>query len=223
MLTAVIPVKGKSSRLPGKNTLPFNGENLLSHKIRNLKNTSGVDRIVVSSDSIEMLGIAEAAGVDAILRPSCFADESRPFADFVRYVASIVDDGHILWACVTSPLITTDLFNKVLPAYYQGLDEGFDSLITVHSFRHYLLDESGPLNFKIGAEHVNSQNLPDWHLFTNGAVVAPKNVYLHLGSNWGHRPLRFTVSQMESVDIDTYADYIAAKAFWTETSGNGSK
>jgi CMP-N-acetylneuraminic acid synthetase len=221
MLTAVIPVKGTSSRLPGKNTLPFNGETLLSHKIRNLKNTPGVDRIVVSSDSKEMLGIAESVGVEAILRPSFFADESRPFAEFVRYVASIVDDGDILWACVTSPLITAGLFSKVIPAYYEALDDGFDSLITVYPFQHYLLDETGPLNFKIGTEHVNSQNLPSWSLFTNGAVVAPKSIYLNLGSNWGPRPLRFEVSQMEAIDIDTHADYVAAKAFWAEISGEG--
>lgn len=36
-ITAVIPVKGDSSRLKNKNILPFAESNLLIHKIRQLK------------------------------------------------------------------------------------------------------------------------------------------------------------------------------------------
>ena len=53
--TAVIPVKKNSSRLPGKNLLPFGDENLLSRKIRQVKKSKIADRIIVSSDSLEML------------------------------------------------------------------------------------------------------------------------------------------------------------------------
>lgn len=36
-ITAVVPVKANSSRLPGKNTLPFGNSNLLVNKIEQLK------------------------------------------------------------------------------------------------------------------------------------------------------------------------------------------
>ena len=36
-ITAIIPVKGNSTRLPNKNILPFADTNLLVHKIRQLK------------------------------------------------------------------------------------------------------------------------------------------------------------------------------------------
>lgn len=36
-ITAIVPVKGNSSRLPNKNILPFGDSNLLLHKIEQLK------------------------------------------------------------------------------------------------------------------------------------------------------------------------------------------
>ena len=76
-ITAVIPVKQHSSRLPGKNILPFGNSNLLLHKIEQLKQVKGLTDIIVSSDSDEMLGMAEKAGVIALKRPIEYANESE--------------------------------------------------------------------------------------------------------------------------------------------------
>ena len=78
-ITAVIPVKGNSTRLPNKNILPFAGTNLLEHKINQLKAVKGINEIICSSDSDEMLAIADKCGIKAIKRPKQFADESVPF------------------------------------------------------------------------------------------------------------------------------------------------
>ena len=51
-ITAIIPVKGNSTRLPNKNILPFADSNLLIHKIRQLKQVEGITEIIVSSDSL---------------------------------------------------------------------------------------------------------------------------------------------------------------------------
>ena len=40
-ITAVVPVKGNSTRLPNKNILPFGDSNLLQHKIEQLKQVKG--------------------------------------------------------------------------------------------------------------------------------------------------------------------------------------
>ena len=69
-ITAIIPVKGNSTRLPNKNILPFAESNLLIHKIRQLKQVEEITDIIVSSDSDEMLAMGEAEGVTAIKRPT---------------------------------------------------------------------------------------------------------------------------------------------------------
>ena len=68
-ITAIVPVKGNSTRLPNKNILPFGDSNLLLHKLDQLKQVKEITDIVVSSDSDEMLEMAEKAGVTAMKRP----------------------------------------------------------------------------------------------------------------------------------------------------------
>ena len=93
MITAVIPVKASSSRLPGKNIKPFGSENLLTRKIRQVKSSKIADRIIVSSDSEEMLQIAADMGVEPIKRPIEFANESKPFSEFLIYfgIAEVIE------------------------------------------------------------------------------------------------------------------------------------
>ena len=103
-ITAVVPVKGNSSRLPNKNILPFGESNLLQHKIEQLKQVKGLHEIIVSSDSDEMLAIGEKCGVKAIKRPIEYANESVPFGMFLEYLCDTIEGEHLLYACATSPL-----------------------------------------------------------------------------------------------------------------------
>ena len=88
-----------------------------------------------------------------------------------------------------------------------------DSLITVYKFKHYMMDENGPLNYKLGTAHLNSQDLPALDLFTNGILMAP----ISSVKKWHYGPnaYRYEVNQKASIDIDTKCDYLAALS-WLE-------
>lgn len=211
-ITAIIPVKANSVRLPGKNILPFANSNLLIHKIRQLKQVRGINDIVVSSDSKEMLDMAIKEDVTAIERPLKYANESVPFGMFLEYLTEILPNEHVLWACATSPLVEPYLYNKAIEIYFKKLDEGFDSLITVLPCRSFYMDEVGPLNYKTGLEHKNSEYLQPIYHFTNGINLAPKKKIAEWHYNYGPNPFRLEVNKREAIDIDDEYDYICAKA-----------
>ena len=215
-ISAVIPVKGNSSRLRNKNILPFSDSDLLTHKILTLKKLEFLHEIIVSSDSDEMLEIASNAGARAIKRPSQFADESRPFSEFLDYICSIISGDHLLWACVTSPLISIERYLEALKIYDELIPSKFDSLITLYEFKHYLFNSYGPENFSTGLNHLNSQDLKPLYLFTNGIVISPKENVLLWKYNYGPNPYRLMLGQIESVDIDTREDYLSALAYYEE-------
>ena len=53
-ITAIIPAKALSNRLPNKNTLPFGESNLLIHKIRQLKQVDAIKEMnEVSGEQIK--------------------------------------------------------------------------------------------------------------------------------------------------------------------------
>jgi CMP-N-acetylneuraminic acid synthetase len=215
-VTAVIPVKANSSRLPGKNILPFGTETLLHSKIRQLQSTTEVQRILVTSDSAEMLEVAESLKCDVDLRPSHFADESRPFPDFMDYISQKVFTTDMLWACVTSPMVGPKLYSQAIQMFPSILDQGYDSIVSLVPFRHFMFDADGPINFGTAASHRNSQDLDLLHQFTNGIVLAPLEKVREWRYNFGPRPFRFEIAQENAIDIDTYVDYVVAKALFEE-------
>lgn len=213
-LTAIIPVKANSSRLPNKNILPFGESNLLIHKIRQLKQVESIADIIVSTDSEKMLKMAESEGVRAIERPLKYADESVPFGRFLEYLSEILPNEHIMWACVTSPLVETYLYKKAISLYFDKINEGFDSLITVLPCKSYYMDENGPINFEVGLKHKNSEYLKPIYHFTNGINICPKKKLKEWHYNYGPNPYRLEVNKREAVDIDDMYDYVCAKAMF---------
>lgn len=206
-ITAIIPVKKNSSRLPGKNILPFGESNLLIHKIRQLKKVNAVSEIIVSSDSDEMLKMAYDEGVIPMKRPEEYANESRPICEFVEYLGRMLKADHFMWACATSPLVDEDLYTQAVNIYLHKLSEGYDSLVTVARFQHYLMDEKGPFNFSRGRNHPNSQNLKRLYLFTNGIQLTPAEKYIEWGDRIGLKPYLMEVGKREAIDIDDVYDY----------------
>lgn len=215
-ITAVIPVKKNSSRLPGKNILPFADCTLLEHKIKQLQQVRGVDEIVVSSDSDQMLEIGRSLGVRALKRPDDLANESRPLSDFFDYIVDVIDEGILLWACCTSPLFDETCIQKAVDLYISKVlhSQKYDSLITTYEFKHYLMDDSGPLNYKLGLGHTNSQDIPALHLFTNGALLATTRNVRKWRYNYGPNAYRLAVNQTQAIDIDTREDYLCAVALY---------
>lgn len=213
-ITAVIPVKANSSRLPGKNMLPFGSSNLLNHKIEQLKQVEEITDIVVSSDSEIMLEAAEKAGVIALKRPEKYANESVPFGRFLDYLCEVLPNEHILWACVTSPLVEPYLYRKAIKLYFDKIEEGFDSLITLEPKQTFFMDKNGPLNFKTGLEHKNSEFLEPIYHFTNGINIAPKKKIAEWHYNYGPNPYKLMVNKREAADIDDIYDYVCAVAMY---------
>jgi N-acylneuraminate cytidylyltransferase len=213
-LTAIIPVKKNSNRLPNKNILPFGETNLLVHKIRQLKQVSEIDKIVVTSDSEDMLDMGKSEKVFVIKRPEEYANESRPFGEFISYLCDTVDGEHFMWACATSPLVEPALYKKACRTYFKKIEEGYDSLITVQKYQHYLFDENGPLNFELGLNHKNSEYLPVYHFFTNGINIAPKQSMKKWKYNFGTKAYRLEVDKRAAIDIDDIYDYEIAKALY---------
>lgn len=84
MITAIIPARGGSKGVPGKNIKLLAGYPLISYSIIAGTLSSKIDRVVVSTDSEEIAGISRAFGADIpFLRPAEFATDTSPDRDFV--------------------------------------------------------------------------------------------------------------------------------------------
>lgn len=219
-ITAVIPVRAGSKRLPHKNILPFGESNLLVHKIRQLKLVKGIDNIVVASDSQEMLDMALAENVKIYKRPEIYCDDTT--SPFVNIAENVRGDS-ILWAVCVCPLLLPQSYQKAIELYQSEIVEkqNYDSLMSVRLFKEYLWNDKGPVNYGLGKQHVISQKLPNYYVVTNGIYIYEregmrKNNYF-LGSN----PMKFIVSKTEAIDIDDADDYEMARGLYNMKQGGG--
>jgi CMP-N-acetylneuraminic acid synthetase len=89
---AVIPARGGSKGLPGKNLRQLAGTSLLEHAIRFARSCDSVGRIVVSTDSEEIAAVARAAGADVpFMRPSELATDETPTWPVLQHALDRVD------------------------------------------------------------------------------------------------------------------------------------
>lgn len=213
-ITAIIPVREGSTRLKNKNIAPFAGTNLLVNKINQLKQVEEIDRIVVSSDSELMLTMARTTGVDTHKRSLEYCDEkTKTFGEVVRHIAESVDGDDILWATCTSPLVFPKDYRVAIASYYKALDNGYDSLMSVESFKRYIWDENGPLNYELGLKHVPSQQLPNLYFVTDGILMAPREKMIEWSYFHGCNPYKFLVDKRTGCDIDDGLDLACARAW----------
>jgi len=89
---AVVPARGGSKGLPGKNIRPLWGLPLIAHSIRAAALTPEVTRCVVTTDSEQIAAVANAHGGEApFLRPAELAADDTPMAPVVRHALEWVE------------------------------------------------------------------------------------------------------------------------------------
>lgn len=214
MITALVPVRKEIKKLKDKNILPFGSTTLLEHKLKQLRNVKGIDKIIVSTEDYKIVQIAEAAGAQVMIRPEKFAVPDCPFSSFVEYVCSNIPGEDVLWACVTAPFIESEDYDNAIIKYNKAISSGYDSLITVTKLNRHILDVNGAVNFKRGVQHKDSERLEGLLLFTNGIVIAPRIKMIEWKYHWGHIPYMMEVSKKKGIDIIDQYDYEVACALY---------
>jgi len=91
-ILAVIPARGGSKGLPGKNIRPLAGLPLIAHSIACARLCSSLTRTIVSTDSEEIADVARAHGGDVpFLRPAALASDSAPMWPVLRHALDFVE------------------------------------------------------------------------------------------------------------------------------------
>ncbi len=81
---AVIPARGGSKGLPGKNIRPAGGKPLLAWTIEAARNSKLVDRVILSSDDAAIIEVARQWGCDTpFVRESRLAGDATPTIDVI--------------------------------------------------------------------------------------------------------------------------------------------
>lgn len=108
---AIIPARGGSKGVPGKNKRLVAGRPLIAYSIAAAHAANAVDRVVVSTDDPEIASIAREEGAELVERPAGYSKDDSPVIDAVIHALNslgIVAPGAIVLLQPTSPLRTSE-------------------------------------------------------------------------------------------------------------------
>ena len=81
---AVIPARGGSKSIPGKNIRPLRGKPLLAWSIDVARQVAEIDRVIVSTDDPQIATVAEANGAEVYARPGHLATDDALVIDALK-------------------------------------------------------------------------------------------------------------------------------------------
>lgn len=88
----VIPARGGSKRLPGKNIRTLRGVPLIAYTVHAARVAKTPDAVAVSSDDPDILATARACGAVAIERPEALARDTSPIDEALRHAVAVAPD-----------------------------------------------------------------------------------------------------------------------------------
>ncbi|MDD4957112.1 MAG: hypothetical protein PHH49_07740 [Candidatus Omnitrophica bacterium] len=217
-ITAVVPVKGASERVKGKNIRPFHDTNLFELKLDQLKGVKGFDRIIVSSESEGILETARKKGFGTHARDPRYSTSDVPMSDVYSYIASEVPGEHIAWVNVTNPLAGTDVYEKAA-SLYRDMGKEHDCLLSVYEVKDYIFYKGEPVNFK-PSPWPKSQDLEGMYALPFVVNILRREDMVRWGSCVGEKPYFYVLDRLTAMDVDWQEDFDFCEMIYKKRLGN---
>lgn len=97
-MIAIIPARGGSKGLPGKNIRLLNGKPLIAHTIEAAISSNVFEQVIVNTDCSEIARIGEEYGANIpFIRPSDLATDSSSSIDMIRHTITWFEDKQIIY------------------------------------------------------------------------------------------------------------------------------
>lgn len=216
-VTAFLPCRKGSERVPRKNIRPFGSaaHGLVEIKLSQLLACAAIDHVVLSTNDDEIIGYAqslEATRLTIHRRAEHLASSATSTDNLIGHARDLVGSGHILWTHVTSPFLTADLYDEIIAAYRHALTEGYDSLMTTTLLQAFLWTEDGPLTYDRSVEKwPRTQTITPVHEVNSGVFLAPAEVYSCHQDRIGETPRLYPLDRLMAFDIDWEEDFVIAE------------
>lgn len=214
-ILAVIPARGGSKGIPRKNMRLLGGRPLVSYSIDNALSSQRVTDVIVTTDSEEILEYARSRGAGVMMREGALAKDDVTLDPVVCNAVETAEEAKgirydvVVTLQPTSPLLHVATLDAAIDDF---LDQGFDTSISVVNRPHlaWTLAEDGHTKVPAYERRLNRQQLPPNYLETGAFVIARREAVTP-ATRIGEHVSVYEISEEESIDIDTTADWTLAQ------------
>ena len=213
-ILAIIPARGGSKGVPGKNIRPVAGKPLIAHTIEQARQSSLVNRVVVSTDSPAIATVAKQYEAEVVWRPAEISGDTASSESALLHVLDYLAEQEqytpelIVFLQCTSPVRRP---GEIEAAIQTLLDQQADSLLSVVPSHHWVW-------------RINSEGRPDSYNFDyrrrprrqdrpaeydeNGSIYVFKpHILRQFNNRLGGKIALYPMDEWSLIDIDTHHDF----------------
>ena len=207
-IVAVIPARAGSKGVPNKNIRFVAGKPLIAYAIENALHSRNIDRVIVSTDSPEVMIIAKQLGAEVRERAAALCADAVTLDAVIYDAVKDIDCEYVVTMQPTSPTLTTATLDKAIDF---AKAEGYDTVIAALNKPHlaWTKNEAGAV-VPAYKERLNRQYLPPYYGETGAFVIAKRNIVTEK-TRIGKKVTVFEIPAAESIDIDDFNDLLVVQ------------
>lgn len=216
-ILGLIPARGGSKSIPGKNLVDLGGRPLIAWTIQAALNSS-LSKVIVSTDSFEIATVCKSLGAEVpFMRPEKISEDNSLSIDVVLHALDTLEEDFdaVMLLQPTSPFRSVADINDAI----QLISEA-DSVISVeavggmHPARMKFIDADGYLVDPTFAEEV--ENMPRQQLaplyIRSGAIYLTRIISIRQRTFKGTKSKALIMPSSRSINIDSEFDLQIARA-----------
>lgn len=225
---AIVPARGGSQRLVGKNIREFHGKPIIQWVLDTLRSADLFDRVIVSTDDKQIANIVRGLGYEVpFIRPGHLATDTASTAAVVNHaIAWLIangasEDGQFLTAYPTAVMSTAEHIRSARELLEPGV---CDFVFSAAEFPSHierawrLLDDGWVSAIDEGSQSVRSQDL-------EVAYFDAGQFYWSTYDSWPESPSvvqrrrMFRLDLLDAIDINTEDDWTRAEQIFAMRRG----
>lgn len=214
-MLAIIPARGGSKGLPGKNKKQLQGKPLIAYTIEQALNAKNISKIIVSTDDDEIAKIALQYGAEVpFMRPKYLASDTALSVD--NYIYTIerlkgeyrINIEEFIVLQPTSPLRTSEDIDNAINLFFE---KKADSVVS-YTEEHHPITWHKQINKDLSFTNIfedkllNRQNIKTTY-YPNGAIFIFKFELILQKKYYSNKTYAYIMPRNRSTDIDTIDDF----------------
>lgn len=211
----IIPARGGSKGVPGKNLKALGGKPLIQHTIEVARELFEDSQICVSTDDLQIIELCHKIGLNVpFIRPDHLATDTSTSYDVILHALNFYIEKEIIFDTLillqpTSPFRNSKHILEAIALF----DRNLDMVVSVkesHANPYFNLFEeqaNGFLKKSKEGEYTRRQDCPKIYEYNGAIYIINIKSILEKNITSFHKVRKYIMTEIDSVDIDTPLDW----------------
>ena len=130
----------------------------------------------------------------------------------ITHAIKVIPDGHILWTHVTSPFVSSRIYDEVIKKYKSSLRKSYDSLMSVTKIKGFIWDDKKSINYNYNKiKWPRTQDIKPLNKINSAIFINSRENYIKYKNRLGKKPFMFELKRYYGLDIDDIEDFYLAE------------